>query len=504
MQSLTGQELHLTKEDEAELRLIMAELEHRRRVNPLLFYKPLLQQGKFSVDSNRVKAIFGGNRAGKTEPTAEYIIEKCLAKPKQRWWACAETFPDSVNIQQRKIWDLMPKLEIKYGYWNEINGFPNRKLLFKNGSMIVFKSYDQGVESFASDDCDGIWFDEEPPLEIVKESRMRLLDRNGEMVFSMTSVKGVTELISEIFEEYEIIESRFAPHVNETLPVIAEKNGIRFYFLWTTDNPHIDQNRVKEEIKLMSRDEIKSRIYGIPINLQGRIYPQFNRKVHVIPFEDAPTENVVLYHILDPHDRKPWAMQWIIMDKTNTAYCVDEYPGRDFNEILSDDKTYDDYASIIRQKEDALFDIYKVGVNKRIIDPNFGNKGIRLAERTDERAHTTIKEELSRRGFKFQDGVDNLQDGHLKVREKLHYETKDGQFVKQPAFFVTENSINTIKHLSRYSHKDINATNGDIKDKVGVQEKYKDFCDCVRYFWMSRPIYYTELKEFVVENKKVY
>ena len=482
---------------------IEQELQYRRKINPLQFFQNLPQQLKFGIDLSCIKALFGGNRSGKTEKGAEYIISKCLQKPKQRWWASAETFSDSVNIQQRKVWNLVPKIDVRYGYYNEITGFPNRKLLFKNGSMIIFKSYDQGVESFASDDIDGVWFDEEPPIEICKESRMRLIDRNGEMLFTMTSTKGITDLISDIFENYDTIESRYAQYVNETLPTIAEKNGARFYFLWTVDNPYIDQERLKQEIKMMTRDEIKSRVYGLPINLSGRIY-NFNRNIHVIPFEQAPFNNVTLFHILDPHDRKPWAMKWIIMDKTNTAYCIDEYPNRNFNEMISDDKTYNDYAALIREKESALFEIYGVNVHKRIIDPNFGNKTIKLAERVDDRAHTTPKEELKKRGLIFQDGIDILEAGHLKVREMLHYEVRDGEIVVQPKYFITDNCVNSIAHLSRYSRKDIIASDGDVKDKAKVQEKYKDFPDLDRYFWMSNPRYFEGLKDFVIESQKVY
>jgi hypothetical protein len=286
--------------------------------------------------------------------------------------------------------------------------------------------------------------------------------------------------------------------------VIAEKNGMKFYMLWNTDNPYIDQNRLREEIKLMTRDEIKSRIHGIPINLSGKIYPAFNKRIHAIPFEDAPLNDVVIYHILDPHDRKPWAMQWIILHKTGTSYCVDEYPNRDFNEMISDDKTYDEYARIIREKEDALFDIYGQQVYRRIIDPNFGNKTIRIAERVDDKAHTTPKEELKKRGLEFRDGLDSLEAGHLKVREVLHYEMNGKEIVLQPKFFVTDNCPNTIKHLSRYSRKDITSADGDMKDKVGVQEKYKDFCDILRYYFMSNPRYFEGLKEFKPELRKVY
>jgi len=483
---------------------IEQELQYRRKINPLQFFQNLPQQLKFALDMARVKALFGGNRSGKTEKGAEYVISKCLAKPNQRWWASAETFPDSVNIQQRKIWSLIPKTEIKYGFYNEITGFPNRKILFKNGSIVILKSYDQGVESYASDDVDGIWFDEEPPMEIYKESRMRLLDRNGEIIFTMTSTKGITDLISDIFEDYDIISSEYAPYVNETLPRVAEKNGIRFYFLWTTENPYIDQKTVLEEIHLQTTQEKKSRMYGLPINLSGKIYITFNKKIHVIPFEQSPLSDLTLYFTLDPHDRKPWVMQWYAVHSTGAVYCIDEYPNRNFNEMLSDDKTYDEYADIIREKEAILQDIYGIKVTTRILDPNFGNKTVQLASRVDNKAHTTPKEELKKRGFVFKDGIDNLEAGHLKVREFLDWKEKDGEITKQPAFFITDNNENTIRHFSRYSRKDIMTPSGDMKDNAGVQEKYKDFCDGPRYLLMSNPKHIISKQKFSPEHRKVY
>lgn len=471
-----------------ELRDMLCELEYRKRITPLDFYNHLPLQAKFHNDPSRVKGIFGGNRAGKTEEGAEYIITKCLAKPKQRWWACAETFQDSVNIQQRKIWDSLPKNKIKYGRYDEINGFTNRKVLLNNGSLIIFKSYDQGRESFASDDIDGIWFDEEPPFEIYRECRMRLIDRDGEMIFTMTSLKGITDLVQDLFEDHSAIETCFAPIVNKELPRIIEKSGMKFYMLWTTENPYIDQKRVADEVRLMPTDEIMARIYGLPINLSGKIYVSFNRNVHVISFDDTPNlKDCTLYHILDPHDRKPWAMCWIAVHRTGTCYVIDEYPNRNFNEMLFDDKTYDDYANLIREKEDALVGLGCNPVAKRILDPNFGNKTVQLAERQGGQSKTTPKEELKKRGFRFIDGIDAIEAGHLKVREYLYYDKKDDEIIVQPKLLFTDNCENSIRHHSRYSRKDIVAGDGDVKDKVGLKEKYKDFCDLTRYFCMSNP-----------------
>lgn len=485
----------LSTADENELRLLCAEIEHRRRVNPLQFYSHLPQQKLFHDDAASIKCLFGGNRAGKTQELAEYIIHRALSKPRQRIWACSTTFADSVSILQRKIWELIPKNRIKYGHYDEINGWTNRKTKMDNNSLIHYKSYDQGVESFAQDDCDLIANDEEPDNAIVKEQRMRLIDRNGEMIFSMTSTKGVTDFIVDVFEDSDILKTRYSEVLCEDLPVIVEKNGIKIYLIWSTDNPYVDSSRLQGEIRLMSREEIKARVYGIPINICGKIYITFNRKIHIIPFEDAPVNNITLFHVLDPHDAKPWAMAWFIADKTGAGYCVDEYPNRNFNEMVSDDKTYDDYAGVIRQKEEALEDIYGVKVYRRIIDPNYGNKTIRKADREGGQSSTTIKKEMARRGIYFRDGIDIIEDGHLKVREKLDYKTAaSGEITKQPQFLITDNCPNMGRHLSRYSRDE----NGNI------EEKYKDFCDLTRYFWMSNPRYVDPTVLHEEETKRVY
>jgi hypothetical protein len=122
----------------------------------------------------------------------------------------------------------------------------------------------------------------------------------------------------------------------------------------------------------------------------------------------------------------------------------------------------------------------------------------------DNKAHTTPKEELKKRGLKFDDGIDALEAGHLKVREMLHWEKKGEEITLQPKFFVTDNCENTIRHLSRYSRKDIMTADGDSKDKVGVQEKYKDFNDLIRYYLMSNPKFFDGLKTFIPESQKVY
>lgn len=493
-----------TTPEDIELAEILAVLEKRRAENPLEFIEPLPGQVPFEECQAQVILLFGGNRSGKTTPVAKKLCKLGLEK-RLKIWVCGETFADSVAIQQNKINSMMPKRRIKYGTYDDINGFTNRKLMLDNGTLYTFKSYDQGRTAFQSDDIDVIWCDEEPPNDIIKEMKMRLVDRNGLLIISMTSLKGITDLIAELYEDCEVLEERYAPLVKESLPVHARKGNVEIFFLWTTDNVHINQRRLLEEVRLMPKTDRLSRIYGMPTNLAGKIYMMFSRDVHGISIEDVPTTGNQLWNVLDPHDRKPWCMTWTLVNKNGSAYQVDEYPNQNFLDMLYDDKTYADYAEIIKAKEKAIRERFNVGGSiRRIIDPNFGNKTVQLAERQGGQSKTTPKKELEKLGFRFNDGIDSLEAGHLEVRKWLDFKRKEGQFVKAPAiYFCTETCTNTMTHLGRYSRKDIIASDGDVKDKVGPQDKYKDFSDNVRYLCMSGARY-IEQKTFQPPKGKTY
>lgn len=486
-----------------ELVLLMAALAERQKESPLEFLELLPGQQGFDESNANMILLFGGNRSGKTTPVSKKVLDLGLKK-RMKIWVCGETFQDSIAIQQKKISELVPKRMVQYGNFDEINGYTNRKLQLKNGTMITFKSYDQGAGAFQSDDIDLIWNDEEPPLDIVKEQKMRLIDRNGRMIISMTSLKGITDFIRDYFEDCDILETRFAPLVSKELPVRARKGPVDIFFLWTTDNRHIDQKRLLDDVSLMPETDRLTRIYGMPTNLAGKIYMSFGRDTHVIPLDDAPTSGNQLWNVLDPHDRKPWAIGWYLVNRNGTVYCVDEYPNQNFNEMLYDDKTYEDYARIIKDKEAVLRRVFNIGGNiRRRVDPNFGNKTIQFAERKGGQSKTTPVKELARLGLQYRDAIDALEAGHLEVRKWLHWAKKDGQFVVRPAFVITDNCINHINHLTRYSRKDIMSADGDVKDKVAPQQKYKDFSDLVRYLLMAHPVWVSE-EQWKAPKEKLY
>ncbi|GEM_PF-2928761 len=488
----------------ALLKEIVDELKVRSKINPLLLHSLMPMQSLFVNCPSKIKVALGGNRSGKSEGGAYDVLSEIIKSDKSlRVWCCGLTFSDSVNIQQRKIWELLPKNRVTYARYNPINGFSNRKIEFDNGTLMVFKSYDQGFEAFQGDDVDIIWLDEEPPKEIWDECKMRLIDRSGRLILTMTSLKGITNLVEEVFENYIPIKVQYAKDVNKDLPRIAEKGSAKIFFLWTPENIYINQQRLKDEIKTMDVQERLCRIFGMPINLAGRIYPKFSKDIHVISRNDLDLNNCQIWQVTDPHDRKPWAMIWAAVHKTGSVCIFDEYPNIDFNSMLYDDKTYDDYASLIKNKEIPILKIVSNKYVKRILDPNFGTKTIQLAERQGGQSKTTPKEQLRKRGLFYDDGIDSLEAGHIQVKEYLHWETKKGSFTVSPKIFITDNCINTISQLSKYSYRDIETADGDIRDGVKPKEKYKDFPDCVRYLVMANPRYIVQ-QEYETNERKVY
>jgi hypothetical protein len=170
-----------------------------------------------------------------------------------------------------------------------------------------------------------------------------------------------------------------------------------------------------------------------------------------------------------------------------------------------DDKTYEEYADYIKAVERDLAVQFGRSVSKRIIDPNFGNATVQKAYRTaDGQAKTTPVKELKKLGLSFQDGIDNLDAGHLQVRKWLHWEEKNNEIIVHPRIYISEECENTIRHMSRYSRKDIETADGDIKDKVKPMDKYKDFPDCTRYFVMANPHYIERQPQQTQETERAY
>jgi phage terminase large subunit-like protein len=62
-------------------------------------------------------------------------------------------------------------------------------------STLLFKAYEQGRTAWQGDTLHGVWFDEEPPLDIYSEGLTRTNATGGIVMLTFTPLKGMSEVV---------------------------------------------------------------------------------------------------------------------------------------------------------------------------------------------------------------------------------------------------------------------------------------------------------------------
>jgi phage terminase large subunit-like protein len=125
-------------------------------------------------------------------------------------------------------------------------------------STIIFKSYDQGREIFQGNEYDGIFFDEEAPLDCYSEALIRTMTTGGFTVLTFTPLKGVTELVMTFLENSQETDAKFPKYVQT--------------ITWW-DVPHLDSKDIEEMLAATPPQLRDARSKGIPTVGTGLVYP---------------------------------------------------------------------------------------------------------------------------------------------------------------------------------------------------------------------------------------
>lgn len=127
-----------------------------------------------------------------------------------RWWAAGETkvsTRDSVQKlligepEQEENWGTgaIPGDDIldtsrAMGVANALDSVTVRHV--SGGvSTCLFKAYEQGRAKWQADTLLGVWFDEEPPLDIYTEGLTRTNATNGISILTFTPLKGMSDVV---------------------------------------------------------------------------------------------------------------------------------------------------------------------------------------------------------------------------------------------------------------------------------------------------------------------
>lgn len=467
-----------------ELDLINYELERRKVMEPLRFFKPNGAQERFLnavADPNNNIIVFpAGNWTGKTCAAIvavsafafpEMAEDKVFDKPIFRNWA-STGYPKRARILSTpKELEDIGSVQSEIRKWFPVGRYTANKkgkqypceFVTDTGWVIDVMSYEQAISEFEGTTV-GVFVFNEPPPEAIFNACM------SRRKFGAISMMPMTPLTSSAWI-YDRLVSRDGTDkikviYGETEEACCEHgNG----------NGVIPHAAIVDFERSCDPDEREGRLRGRFMHLSGQIFKTFKREVHTFKLDTDLTNFLSgkeTYMICDPAIGKPLACIWAAVGATGVIEIYDEYPlGIEFQGAKDNNLTVADYAALFKQKEEGR------KIQTRILDRHFGN-----ARRT--LGGLTLKQEFEEVGIDFMDSYTSddkteIETGILKVKDLLRYDTSkpiDG--LNRPRLMVADHCTNTIHALERWRR--------DPKNGKPMEE-YKDLADCVRYLAMANP-----------------
>lgn len=175
-------------------------------------------------DQFRERCFMAANRIGKTEGAGGYETalhltgrypawwEGCEFEAPVKFWAAGKTNETTRDIVQAKLFGavayeggrktvdgtgLIPGEDIGDITWKQgvQDLIDTVKVKHQAGgwSVLGLKSYQQGRGAFEGTEQDGIWLDEEPPIDIYGECLIRTATTDGLIYITFTPLDGMTE-----------------------------------------------------------------------------------------------------------------------------------------------------------------------------------------------------------------------------------------------------------------------------------------------------------------------
>jgi phage terminase large subunit-like protein len=207
-----------------ELLALLEERERRRRGGRALRdYRPYPKQRAFHAAglAHRERLFMAGNQLGKTKAGAsEWAMHLTGRYPDwwqgRRWdrpvrlWAAGVTAESTRDNPQRlllgppaarELWGsgTIPQHDLLHWTLSRALTDAIDTLAVRHAgggqSFLAFKSYEQGREKWQGETLDGVWFDEEPPLEIYSEGLTRTAATGGLAMLTFTPLLGMSEVV---------------------------------------------------------------------------------------------------------------------------------------------------------------------------------------------------------------------------------------------------------------------------------------------------------------------
>jgi phage terminase large subunit-like protein len=237
--SLTSGSLSFS--EKRELLSLLQEREARKLRNRLRAYRPYSKQREFHAAGaeHRERLFMAGNQLGKTWAGGfEWAIHLTGRYPDWwkgktfdapvRFWAAGVT-GESTRDNPQRVLVGPPQQEELYGTgaipfdalkdWTSSRGMPNAldSVVVKWGgggdvqpgeSVLSFKSYEKGRQKWQGETLHGVWYDEEPPLDIYSEGLTRTNTTGGIAIVTFTPLQGMSDVVTLFLNDSDIAALR--------------------------------------------------------------------------------------------------------------------------------------------------------------------------------------------------------------------------------------------------------------------------------------------------------
>lgn len=227
-----------------------------------------------------------------------------------------------------------------------------------------------------------------------------------------------------------ILSANPAPGYLKRLFMDEPQKGFHVIHTQTRDNPYLPSD-YEERLRGFWPEAVARRyLEGSWDVMEGSIYPMFRKDIHVVPVRSIP-ENWLRVGGLDYGFRNPTVVLWAAIDPDGTLWVYDEYyetnalPERQVNQI----KARGSIAYIAA-------------------DPSIRNRqGI---------TGTSVMQEYLDRGLAVVEANNDVAAGIARVGQFLDWSRDaEGELIKTPQLYITENCFNLIREMGNYHWKDI-------------------------------------------------
>lgn len=458
-----------SREQREELARLLEVKKKREEDEGLRYYIPNSDKVRqWHLDTHLIRAIFGGNRTGKTESSAFDIVMVALGQDalkytehyREKWktyskledtqyyaemdtylerlkevkaqdvWCVSPSFKLQPKGNQEKILKYLPKPEIKeIAYISRVENIISQ-IILRNGRTITFKSYEQDAKDFQSAGLGLVWFDEEPPKDIWKECLVRQeAGRPTRTILSETPVQGLTWIYDEVY-----------------LNKLNNPNIFKITIGWD-DNPHLTEEQKTIMCSGLTEDEIKIRREGLFIMKEGLVYKNFNPTIHVIPRFEPDPNRFTFYRGIDFGFAKdhPFVTVFAAVDPEGNVFIYDTLYLREVGRA----------GCIQKIKE-------KCG-------------GIPFRSSWADSARPDWIREFNDSGITTYKGRKDVEAGVAKVSEFLEPHILTGR----PRLFITQQNTELIEEFTKYAYP---KQDEEQRGKRLPEKRWDDGLDALRYF----------------------